>query len=230
MSERFAIYYAPAATDPLWDRAAAWLGRDPASGELLEGPIAGIERTALLNRTQSAGRYGFHATIKPPMVLAEGADLAALRLALAGFAAETAPVTIGPLVLADLDGFLALVPADQTSELTDFAAQVVERFEPFRAPASEKERERRLSGGLSPRQLELLDRYGYPYVMDQFRFHMTLTDRLDDAERAEMTEAARTWFTPDLCDALVLDRLCLYHEPERGQPFRRLEDVALGGR
>ncbi len=229
MSERFAIYYAPSATGPLWDRAASWLGRDPASGELLEGPIAGIERTALLNRTQSAGRYGFHATIKPPMALASDTDLAGLRVALADFAREARPVEIGPLVLADLDGFLALVPAEQSAELTDFAARVVEHFDPFRAPPTDKEREQRLASGLSLHQQDLLDRFGYPYVMDQFRFHMTLTDRLEGEDKAEMTEAARTWFAPDLGDPLVLDRLCLYHEPERGQAFRRLEDIALGG-
>lgn len=229
MSERFAIYYAPSVTSPLWDRAASWLGRDPASGELLAGPVAGIERAELLNRTQSAGRYGFHATIKPPMALAEGRDAAGLRRALVEFARSVAPVDIGPLVLADLDGFLALVPDEQSSDLTGFAARVVETFEPFRAPMTEKERAARLASNLTPDQQALLDRFGYPYVMDQFRFHMTLTDRLAPDAKAEMAEAARTWFAPALEDALVLDRLCLYHEPERGQAFRRLDDFPLGG-
>lgn len=229
MSERFAIYYAPAATSPLWDRAAAWLGRDPASGALLEGPVAGIGRKELLNRTQSAGRYGFHATLKPPMALADGTDPAGLRAALADFARATAPVAIGPLVLADLDGFLALVPREQSPALVALAARVVEHFEPFRAPLGDREREARRAVGLTPAQEDLLDRFGYPYVMEQFRFHMTLTDRLDPDERAEMAEAARTWFAPDIAGELVLDRLCLYREPERGQAFRRLDDVLLGG-
>lgn len=229
MSERFAIYYAPSVTSPLWDRAASWLGRDPASGELLAGPLAGIERAQLLNRTQSAGRYGFHATIKPPMTLADGTDVAGLRSALVAFARGVEPVEIGPLVLADLDGFLALVPEAQSSDLTGFAARVVETFEPFRAPLTEKERAARLTSGLTTDQQALLDRFGYPYVMDQFRFHMTLTDRLAAEARTEMAEAARTWFAPALGEALVLDRLCLYHEPERGQAFRRLDDFPLGG-
>src|SRR5690606_37212390 len=67
MPQRFAIYYAPAITDLLWERAAVWLGRDPATGLSYDGAVAGIERTRLLNLTQSAGRYGFHATLKPPM-------------------------------------------------------------------------------------------------------------------------------------------------------------------
>ena len=54
MSQRFAIYYAPAVTDLLWDRASVWLGRDPATGLTYDGAVAGLERTRLLNLTQSA--------------------------------------------------------------------------------------------------------------------------------------------------------------------------------
>lgn len=230
MPQRFALYYAPATTDPLWDRASLWLGRDPSSGELLEGAVAGIERSRLLNLTQSAGRYGFHATIKSPMALAPGQSPEALRAAIADFAAHTAPVPLGKLGLASLDGFLALVPVEPDNEaLQDFAAHVVETFEPFRAPLSPRDHAARAARGLSPRQLELLEAYGYPYVFDEFRFHMTLTDRLGDADALELRRAAETWFAPVLEQAVILDRLALYEESESGSLFRHIAEFPLKG-
>ncbi len=227
MPQRFAIYYAPDASNALWDRATIWLGRDPADSSLIEGAVAGIDRTRLLNLTQSAARYGFHATIKPPMALAEAQSEAQLRAALEDFAARKAPVDLGHLQIADLDGFLALVPEQSNAALQDFAADVVTHFEPFRAPLDPANRDARAAKGLSDRQLELLDTYGYPYVMEQFRFHMTLTDRLQPDDRADLLEAARVWFGPALDAPVVLDRLVLYHEPESGKPFRRIAEFAL---
>ena len=83
--------------------------------------------------------------------------------------------------------------------------------------------------GLTPRQEELLDAYGYPYVFDEFRFHMTLTDRLSPADYGEVLQAAQTWFGPVLDQEVTLDRLSLFHERENKQPFTRIADFALGG-
>lgn len=228
MAPRFAIYYAPSVTSPLWDRASAWLGRDPASGAAFEGAIAGIERARLLNRTQSAHRYGFHATIKPPMALAAGKSPEALRAALRAFAETAAPVPLGRLGVGALGPFLALVPEGNNAALQAFVGRVVEAFEPFRAPLAPEDRTAR-AAGLTARQAALLDAYGYPYVLDEFRFHMTLTDALDDADRPEMLAAAKTWFAPELAAPLLLDRLVLYRESQKGRPFHRLEDFKLGG-
>lgn len=230
MSERFAIYYAPGADEPLWAKAAEWLGRDPLSGASIEGPLAATAREALFDRSVSARRYGFHATIKAPMALSAGTSRAELEDALSAFTAETEPVVIGRLKLHLIDGFLALIPAEQTAELTDFAGEVVEAFEPYRLHPSAAERERRLKGGhLSARQIELLDRFGYPYVFEEFRFHMTLTDRLPEAERDAYARAAAAHFGPLAEADTLLDRLVLFHEPEPGAPFMRLGDYMLNG-
>lgn len=228
MTERFAIYFAPSASSNLWERAATWLGRDANDGDLFSGPVAGIDRDRLLNLTQSANRYGFHATLKAPMALAEGASEADLRDALTEFVAQHQPVELGKPTLASLSGFLALT-VDDNERLQDFAAHVVEHFDPFRAPMTIKDREARVSKGLSERQIELLDAYGYPYVFEEFRFHMTLTDRLAEEDAAEITQAAQTWFGPVLDEPLLLDRLSLFHESDTGTPFRRVADFKLGG-
>ena len=227
MAERFAIYYAPSATSNLWERAATWLGRDPSDGEHFDGPVAGIDRGRLLNLTQSANRYGFHATLKAPMALDESVTEADLRAALTRFVGEHDPIVLGKPQLASLDGFLALL-VDGNEALQDFAAHVVETFDTFRAPMTIKDRAARAGKGLTERQLELLDGYGYPYVFEEFRFHMTLSDRLTEADAADIAQAATTWFSPVLDEPIVLDRLALFHEPDAGKPFRRIADFKLG--
>ena len=229
MTERYAIYFAPPETGQLWERASTWLGRDAASGDLFEGAVAGIERNRLLNLTQSANRYGFHATIKAPMALVEGATEADLRAALTEFTSQHAPFSLGQLELASLDGFLALIPAAPNEALQDFAAHVVENFDVLRAPMSVKDRVARASKGLSERQIELLDAYGYPYVFEEFRFHMTLSDRLAEADARDIASAATTWFGPLLGEDVLIDSLSLFAEPDKGKPFRRIAEFPLGG-
>ena len=228
MAERFAIYFAPSATSNLWERASTWLGRDASNGDFINGPVAGIDRNRLLNLTQSANRYGFHATLKAPMVLAEGASEAGLRELLAEFAARHQPINLGRLKIASIEGFLALLVDGENEALQDFAAHVVEDFDSFRAPMTIKDRAARAARGLNDRQLELLDGYGYPYVFEQFQFHMTLTDRLAEADAHDITRAAETWFAPALDEPVLLDRLSLFHEPKPGKPFRRVGDFKLG--
>src|SRR5690606_41980730 len=73
------------------------------------------------------------------------------------------------------------------------------------------------------RQEELLGAYGYPYVMDEFRFHMTLTDRLEGEDCAEFRTAAQTWFAPVLGEPVMLDRLVLFVEPRSEEHTSELQ-------
>ena len=228
MPDRYAIYYAPSVYSDLWQRASLWLGRDAAAGPTEPTTIGGLDAASRNAITPSANRYGFHATIKAPMALASDQSADSLDAALSRFAADTAPVSLGRLELRSLEeGFLALTPVVQSPELTAFAGEVVAAFDPFRAPLSPEDRARRLKSPLTPRQIELLDLYGYPYVLEQFLLHMTLTDRLvADMQRPVMAAAAE-WFAPALADEVMLDRLVLFHEPAAGGPFVRLADYRL---
>lgn len=227
MSERYAIYYAPPTTSELWHRASRWLGRDPATGTVSNDGIAGMDGATLTAITPSATRYGFHATLKAPFPLAAGKSRAELEAALQAFSLRHGRVSLGKLELRLLDGFLALTPVVQSAALTEFAGKVVADFEPFRAPMSASERERRLKSNLSAYQIGLMDHYGYPYVMDQFLFHMTLTDRMPPEQQETVVAAASEWFAPVLDNPVILDRLTLFHEPEAGGPFLRLADFPL---
>lgn len=211
MTERFAIYFAPSRDSALARRAEAWLGRP--------------ELKAL---TVSARKYGFHATLKAPMALRPGTGRSQLEAAVAAYARTHPGVELGRLEVRLLDGFVALVPAVHARPITDFAADIVTAFEGLRQPLDAGERARRLRAPLSDRQVQLLDKYGYPYVLEQFQFHMTLTDRLTAEQREQWAPAARAWFAAELALPVRLDRLVLFHEPEPGAAFRRLDDYVLG--
>jgi hypothetical protein len=213
MSERFAIYFAPARDSRLWQHAQAWLAQP-----------------AMATRTVSVRRYGFHATIKAPMGLRSGADLGSLRAGLDAFCARHAPVVLSRLAPRLIDGFLALTTEPQPPRVTELAEAVTVAFEPFRAPLTEAEMARRLAAPLTARQVVLLEHYGYPYVLEQFQFHMTLTDRLPSEDRDAMLDSATAWFAEALTAPVMLDRLVLFHEPEPGATFVRLEpDYRLMG-
>ncbi len=183
------------------------------------GIPVGWTRGAIDAMTASARRYGFHATLKPPFRLAEGRTLEELDAAVARFAAGSAGAEIPQLSLARLGGFFALVPGADAPGLHALADEAVKGFDAFRAPATDGELARRNPASLTPRQRELLKTWGYPYVLDEFRIHLTLTDRIPDEQRPEVERVLRDWFAPLLGANVPVDALALFTEAEPGAPF-----------
>ena len=223
---RYAVYWAPRAGSDLARLGAAWLGRDAEADRPVARPDLGVDLAA---HTERPRRYGFHATLKPPFALAEGCDAAALDRAVAQLAASLAPVSAPGLALDTGLGFLALRPAGPAPALDALAARVVEALEPFRAPLASDEIARRRAHGLAPREEALLLRWGYPYVMEAFRFHLTLTGPVSGLEAHHLTTAARVHFAPAFAARLSVGELCLFADPGGGAPFRLLRRHPLGG-
>ncbi|GAB5460005.1 DUF1045 domain-containing protein [Hoeflea alexandrii] len=228
---RYAIYFAPEAASSFEALAASWLGRDAAMGKSVEHPnLEGLGATELAEITGPARRYGFHATLKAPFRLAEGASETDLTDAMEVFAEQTSTFEIPALKVGRLEGFLALVPAGPAPALNAFANSVVEAFEPLRAPLTDREIERRNPVSLSSEELRNLMRWGYPYVFDRFRFHMTLTTRLAGPQITRVEAAASAHFASVLAGPVAVRELALFVEPEPGAPFviRRRTPLALG--
>ncbi|HHB80993.1 MAG TPA: DUF1045 domain-containing protein [Aliiroseovarius sp.] len=224
---RYAIYYAPP-EGPLAEFGARWLGWDPAVGQRREHPaIDGLSRPVEV-LTETPRKYGPHATLKPPFRLAPGSDFSAMRADLAAFAATQAPARADELALSRLGSFLALVPAGDSSEIATLAGGVVSALDHHRAPASPAELARRRAAGLSDNQEAMLARWGYPYVMDEFRFHVTLTGRLNPDEVEVVRTALAPVLAPILPKPFVIADLCLFGEDEAGM-FHLLERFALSG-
>jgi hypothetical protein len=136
------------------------------------------EFTALPDVTETPRRYGFHATIKPPFALADGTGADALADTLADLAHSLPPARADGLRLSRIGRFLALTPEGDSAKIDALAAAFVRDLDRFRAPATDADLARRRAAGLTPAQESHLLRWGYPYVMDEFRFHMTLSGHL----------------------------------------------------
>jgi len=225
--ERYAVYWAPEAGSPLAAFGAAWLGWDAEAAKdaprlRIEGLPAPIE-----DLTASARRYGFHATLKPPFRLAEGQTRDGLEAALLALSAEAAAFGAPPLdVNADL-GFPALRPSAPCAALDALSARCVTDLDGFRAPPLETELGRRRAAGLTETQEANLARWGYPYVLGEFRFHITLADRLSADAFAALAEA----LAPHLAGAIGapwrVREICLFGDPGAGRPFHLLRRFAL---
>jgi putative phosphonate metabolism protein len=227
--KRYAVYFGPRPNEPLHDFGKFWFGIDPETGASLPtSPLAGHSEDLHSAIIKAPRHYALHGTLKPPFVLADGTEYDALKQAVSDLAATLSPVTLSPLYLKDLNGFLALCPTEPSAVLRALAGRCVTELDAFRRPASEGEIEKRRAAGLTPNQDANLLRWGYPYVLDDFRFHITLTSRLQDKEIQTVAAALSPRVSPILTAPTVLQDLCLYGEPEDGSPFRIVARIPLG--
>jgi putative phosphonate metabolism protein len=228
---RYAIYFTPTPDSPLAAFGASVIGYDCFErAEVAHRPIDGIDPSVLALATVEPRRYGFHATLVAPFRLAAGTDGDALAAAFSAFAASRPPVAAGPLRVAAIGGFIALVLAEPYPEIEEFAGACVEAFDRFRAPLDDADRARRIAAGLSARQTELLERWGYPYVLDEFRFHMTLTGPIPDNERPAFKASLVKAYNGFSRDHLELGAISLMRQDDRASRFYVVARQRLTGR
>lgn len=225
---RFALYYAPSRASAWWEAGSTWLGRDAQSGEHCAQPQPPGLARPLAALTDAPRRYGWHGTLVAPFRLGAGltqhdvlARARAWALAQQAFAL--------PVEAAMLGDFVALRPADADGDarIRELASSALLSLAGVRAQPSAADLERRLAAPLSERQRALLLQWGYPYVFDEFRFHMTLSSSLADAvERATLL----AWWrerTPAL-GPLAVDQAALFVEPAPGEPFVLWQALPFG--
>ena len=221
---RVAIYYAPLVDDPLTGLSSAWLGRDPASN----APVQQPEVDGIAEFTAEPRRYGFHATLKPPMHLVDGVRWTDFVAAVRVVAAGIAPFELPRLAVADLRGFLALRETAPCPGLHALADACVTGTDRHRLAAGADELAKRRRHGLTAEEDALLMRWGYPHVLQRWRFHMTLTRRLDAAEMARMRPEAERHFAESLAAPPVVQDLAVFTQRDQ-QPFLVAERLPLGG-
>jgi putative phosphonate metabolism protein len=228
MSARYAVYYAPPAGSDLAELGDRWLGRNPRTGRALKQPgVRSIPPETLTRITESPRRYGFHATLKAPFRLADGWTEDGLLDAVAAFAQRTYAWSGPGLIVTPVDGFLALTPRLAAPALDALAADCVRAFDPFRAPLDDAEIQRRNPGHLTPRQRANLETWGYPYVFSEFRFHMTLTDRLSHPLRSHAQVALVRMFDAVCGTPFTVDAVSVFHQARAEAPFREIARCPL---
>lgn len=234
--QRFAIYYAPPADSLLERLGAAWLGVDSLAGALLAGTdplppdlVAALPQSHA-SLVRNAQVYGFHGTLKAPFRLGEKIDWTILDGAVAALADRMAPVVAPRLVVKSELGFVALQPGAPSPALDALAAACVTGLDLLRAPLTAAELAKRRRGGLDTVEDANLRNWGYPYVLERFRFHVTLSSGLAKREAAELAALLAPYFEPALEDEFRIDELCLFGDPGERRPFCLLKRYPLTGK
>ncbi|WXZ49679.1 DUF1045 domain-containing protein [Clavibacter tessellarius] len=206
----------------LRERAEAWLGRSVVGGSPAPAAAApaGWTRAEVDAITVDARRYGFHGTLKAPLRLAAGRDLAGLDAAVADLAGARDRIALPGLRVASLSGFLALVPTGPAPALDALAADAVTGLDGFRAPPTDAETARRDPASLSPRQREAPRDLGLPARARPVPLPPD-PHRPDPARRASRVEAALAdWFAGGTDRPVAIDALAVVIEDAPGAPFR----------
>jgi putative phosphonate metabolism protein len=216
---RFALYYAPSRTSPWWQAGCEWLGGDVETGAAYTAPQLPAVRRSTAELTQAPRRYGWHGTLLAPFRLADGVTSYGVLNEARRWAAGQQPFVL-PVEAATLGDFVALRPATEhgESDMRALASRALRTLDGLRAAPSAADLARRLAAPLTERQRDLLVEWGYPYVFDEFRFHMTLSSSLDAAD--ERTALVAFWQerVAEL-GPLVIDSAALFVEPAAGEAF-----------
>ena len=227
---RYAIYYAPAHASDLDGFGAGMLGYDAFAGDDLPFPEEVARETPdWRDLTADPRKYGFHATLKAPFALAPDKTEAELFAACSTFATTPRTIPVIQPVVGSISGFIAVIPAEPPRDLIRLAADCVTEFDSFRAPLTEADRARRNPSQLTQTQRDHLDRWGYPYVMDDFRFHMTLTGRLGSERRDSVLAMLQARFAALDLATLAIDRIVVFRQDDAASRFRIVGEWELRG-
>lgn len=227
---RYAIYFVPSVDSALYRFGAELIGYDVYTGQSLpfadgiEAEIDGWKRV-----TTDPRKYGFHATLKAPISLAPGTTESMLAAAMHEFTLTPRPIpAIVPMICA-ISTFIAIVPDGDCPELQKLAGDCVTAFDSFRAPLTNADRERRNVSTLTDRQISYMDRWGYPYVFDEFRFHMTLAGSLPADRLEPVTSILRQRFAGLELKSEPVDRLALLRQDDPASGFTIIKHWPLQG-
>ena len=228
---RYAVYFAPNVEQQWWAQASEWLGRCAVTHQRSPQPlVSGLSAQRVAELTEHPRRYGFHATMKAPFVLASQYQPSDLVDRVNAICQHVKPFVMPRLQVALLDTFLALIPEREVTQITQLEEQCVTGLNDYAEPLSQEELSRRRNADLSPHEDALLLRWGYPFVLDRFRFHCSLTGSLAKAspeEIAALTHVANQHFSQ--LPNCVFDSLAIFAEPTKGADFVLLQQCPLMG-
>ncbi|WP_212638035.1 DUF1045 domain-containing protein [Desulfocicer vacuolatum] len=225
---RYAVYFAPDEKGRPGRFGRLWLGRTARKME--DGkPGADLTEAQYQKIINAPKHYGFHGTLKAPFELHSDYKFHDLDAALTEFSLRFPAFAIKSFELETIGDFIALVPGEEPKQLRQLHTRLTEEFNQLNAPLSDYDRERFLARGLSGREEEYLFRYSYPFVLDAFKFHLTLTGNLAEDEKnacfrllGKMTASFRD-------EGLCVDRISLFQQQTRNDPFFMIKDYRLRG-
>jgi hypothetical protein len=231
---RYALYLTPPSDSDLWRFGCDVIGRDALTGSTGAGfAPEGFEPEGWRSLTSDPRRYGFHATLKAPFRLRADLDLVDLMDQVAAFARTFTLFDAGELHVGAINtdkgqSFVVLKPHGKSKPLCALEEAAVRGLDTLRAPLSDEELLRRNIARLTPRQRYYLEAWGYPYVIDEFRPHFTLSNAIADS--TSIVRSLQWEFSLRVASPLMrVDAVTLVGEMAPGGEFEVLRRFPLGG-
>ena len=212
--KRFALYFLPQGA--LHRFGAGWFGWDVITGTDINQNDRMLP-LSLQQFVEKPRKYGLHATIKAPFRLKSLKDYEALIATTQQIAKRHGAFTLS-LSMTKLGRFLALTCTEgDPKPLKDLAADCVQSLDVFRAPLTEDELNKRLAAHLKENEKSNVMTWGYPYVFESYRFHITLTDKVSAKNREALEPYLETNLAPCIYGAVTVNAISLVGEREDGQ-------------
>jgi hypothetical protein len=195
----------------------------------VEQPILpGVDCHELRELTALPRHYGFHATLVPPLVLRQDCQAEDFLDHVRAVAESVHPFELPPLSVREVGNFIAMVPAGQEA-VAALAETCLRALRPLGEPPSLAEIEKRRARGLTPVQGRLLADWGYPYVLQEYLFHFTLTGPVRDKARRRALRRRIADFTEPLREKTHhVHDICVFCQESREAPFFLTHTAPLG--
>ena len=227
--KRVAIFYAPGSQTTLWEFGGNWLGWDVQHAKSVTHPDINGLPEPIETLVATPQKYGFHGTLKAPFRLHDDQTIDGLKAAMKVFCDQRQPFRIGKMKVATLGRFVAIIQENPSEMFAEFASEIVTHFDEFRAPLSDEDiAKRRNKSKLTARQDELMLKWGYPYIFEEFKFHLTLTGKLSEQNAQIVRDRLSDHLKPILDAPVEAVDLCLYGEREDGR-FEIIERFPFSG-
>ena len=209
--KRYAIYYAPIENCELDVFGKCLLGWDPYKGEEITKPyplkLPNLQKFSRFVLTPK--QYGFHGTIKAPFRLKDGYTYNDLENKVGEISKQIHSFHLNKLIIKKLGYFIALIPTNNL-KVNEVSNKFVEGLDYLRDELSENEIKKRNPIKLTSRQKKMLFKWGYPYVFNEFKFHLTLTSKLNIEEIDDVFKSLQNILTQFNLIKINFNSVCIF--------------------
>ncbi len=231
---RYAIYYAPPKESNLEEFGRYWFGWDPLNAKLINNKrrinylngfgiknLKNIDKNVLI-----AKKYGFHGTLIPPFKLNKNYSTNLLFKKTEDIAKKFKKFKFYKFKLKKINNFYAFVQNKKNNNINKLSNRLVRELFKFRSPLTKKEIDRRNPSKLSKLQLNILHKWGYPYLMSEFNFHMTLASEVTGNKLYFELKKIEKNKEIILNEINNFDKIYIFGENQKGM-FENLENFSL---
>ena len=231
---RYAIYYAPPKESSLEEFGRYWFGWDPLNAKLINNKhrinylnrfgiknLINIDKNVLIPK-----KYGFHGTLIPPFKLNKNYSTNTLFKKTEEIAKKFKKFKFYKFKLKKMNNFYAFVQNKKNNNINKLSNRLVRELFKFRSPLSKKEIDRRNPSKLSKLQLNILYKWGYPYIMSEFNFHMTLASEVTGNKLYFELKKIEKNKEIILNEINNFDKIYIFGENQKGM-FENLENFSL---